>query len=85
MTSMPDWDRVANAADHGAAADIGELVRRFEAGRLESYLLVYEWRDETGRVVTIAYEADQGFGALGMAVHAQRVISDSYQEAEFQE
>lgn len=80
-----DWDSVADEAHEGLAKDLGDLSRRFDAGRIQSYLIVYQWIDDTDLkkpAITMVYEYNQPLTALGMAVHAQHLLQNGFQDAE---
>ena len=83
--SEVNWDEVASSADEGLAADLGVFRRRFEAGRIRSYLIAYEWQDDDGTTIpstTVNHDVHHPITSLGLAVHAQQCIHNSWERVE---
>jgi hypothetical protein len=77
-----DWEELAASADDGLAKDLGDLNRRFEAGRVRSYLLWMEDDGTTHPLITTVYDLDHPLAALGAALNAQRYIENHWEPAD---
>ena len=78
-----DWDSVAGSADTGLAADLGELNRRFQEGRVGRYLLLYCWSNEENvSITTTSYDRSDAVWAIGAAEHLKYCVQHEWTPVE---